>query len=158
MAIAGVVIGALVSLGYALLIVLVIAIGTSDSSSGAPDPGSSSAYIDELDIGDCFDDTSSDDEVTPRDCPDRHDAEMVAIVSLPAGAYPGDNAIEKAADQACAPPFGAYVGKPRDESELYLSWWTPDKYTWNSGDRRVFCVAYGPDNDKLVGTVKNSHR
>lgn len=158
MAIAGVVIGALVSLGYALLIGLVIAIGTSDSSSGAPDPGSSSAYIDELDIGDCFDDTSSDDEVAPRDCPDRHDAELVGIVSLPAGAYPGDKAIEKAADRACTPPFGAYVGKSRDDSELYLAWWTPDKYTWNSGDRRVFCVAYGPDNDKLVGSVKNSHR
>ncbi|HEY3562658.1 MAG TPA: DUF4190 domain-containing protein [Kribbella sp.] len=158
MAIAGVVIGSLVSLGYALLIGLLIAIGTSEDDSGAPDPGASSAYIDELEIGDCFDDTSSDDEVARRECPEQHDGELVAVVTLPDGTYPGDKNIDKLADRACTPPFGTYVGKSRDESELYLAWWTPDKYTWNSGDRRVFCVAYGPGNDKLTGSVKNSHR
>ncbi|HZX07022.1 DUF4190 domain-containing protein [Kribbella sp.] len=163
MAIAGVVIGSLVSLGYVALIGLVIAFGSSGGDSGAPDPsapdpGTNSAYIDELLVGECFNDTSADDQVERQPCPNEHDAELVAIVSLPAGTYPGDKAIDKAADQACTPPFGTYVGKSRDESELYLNWLTPDKYTWNAGDRRVFCVAYGPANKKLTGTVKNSHR
>jgi hypothetical protein len=115
-------------------------------------------YVDELAVGDCFDETSVEDEVIQRDCPVEHDGEMVASVTLPAGAYPGDKAIDDAADQACAGPFGTYVGKSRDDSELELAWWTPDKPTWNSGDRRVFCAAYGPGTDKLTGTVKNSHR
>jgi Domain of unknown function (DUF4190)/Septum formation len=158
MAIAGVVIGSLISLVYVLVLIgLLIAIGTDDDS-GAPDPGVSSAYIDELEIGDCFDDTSSDDEVARRQCPEQHDGELVAIVTLDDGAYPGDKNIDKFADRACTPPFGTYVGKSRDESELYLAWWTPDKYTWSSGDRRVFCAAYGPGDDKLTGSVKNSHR
>jgi hypothetical protein len=159
MAIAGVVIGALVSTGYVLVIGLLIAFASSSTDdSGAPDPGTTSAYIDELGIGDCFDDTSADDQVARRNCPEAHDGELVAIVSLPDGTYPGDQAIEKAADRACTPPFGTYVGKSRDQSELYLAWWTPDQYTWDSGDRRVFCVAYGPGDQKLTGSVKNSHR
>ncbi|TQJ19556.1 DUF4190 domain-containing protein [Kribbella jejuensis] len=159
MAVAGVVIGSLVTIGYVLLIGLLIAFDSSSTDdSGAPDPGSNSAYIDELMIGECFDDTSADDEVERQPCPNAHDAELIAIVSLPDGSYPGDKAIDKDADRACTRPFGTYVGKSRDQSELYLSWLTPDKYTWNSGDRRVFCVAYGPDDEKLTGTVKNSHR
>ncbi|HEY3509802.1 DUF4190 domain-containing protein [Kribbella sp. NPDC051137] len=158
MAIAGIIIGALVTLGYLALIALVIAFASSADTSGAPDPGSSSVYVDELAVGDCFDETSVEDEVIRRDCPVEHDGELVASVDLPAGAYPGDKAIDDAADQACAGPFGAYVGKSRDESELELAWWTPDKPTWNSGDHRVLCAAYGPGTDKLTGTVKNSHR
>ncbi|MFF0266653.1 DUF4190 domain-containing protein [Kribbella sp. NPDC004536] len=159
MAIAGVVIGSLVTIGYIAVIGLLIAFASSGTDdSGAPDPSSNSAYIDELMIGECFDDTNVDDEVERRACPEAHDAELIAIVSLPDGTYPGDKAIDKDADQACTRPFGSYVGKSRDESELYLNWLTPDKYTWDSGDRRVFCVAYGPGNQKLTGTVKNSHR
>jgi Domain of unknown function (DUF4190)/Septum formation len=164
MAIAGLVIGSLVTLGYAALIGLVIAFGsTVDDGYGPPEPVSSSSgatqYIDELQIGDCFDDSGgADDEVIPRTCTEEHDAELVAIVTPPAGAYPGDSGVDKAADRACTPAFGTYVGKSRDESELYLDWWTPDKTTWNQGDRRVFCVAYGPDDEKLTSTVKNSHR
>ncbi|WP_327639481.1 DUF4190 domain-containing protein [Kribbella sp. NBC_00482] len=164
MAIAGLVMGALVTLGYTLLIVLVIALGTSsDDSYSAPDPVSSSnsgptAYVDELTVGECFDEGSEEDEVVRQPCADAHDGEVVAIVSLPGTTYPGDSAINKAADRACAPPFGTYVGKSRDQSELYLDWWTPSKGAWDDGDHRVLCAAFGPDDDKLTGTVKNSHR
>ncbi|MGZ0149204.1 DUF4190 domain-containing protein [Kribbella sp. WER1] len=157
MAIAGVVIGSLVTLGYVALIALAFAFGSSTDDSGAPSPGSK-VYVDELAIGDCFDETGVEDEVFRRDCPVEHDGEIVASVTLPPGAYPGDRAIDDAADRACAGPFGSYVGKSRDESELDLAWWTPDKRTWNSGDRRVLCAAYGPGTDKLTGTVKNTHR
>ncbi|NUR95477.1 MAG: DUF4190 domain-containing protein [Kribbellaceae bacterium] len=157
MAVAGVVIGALVTIGYVVVIGLLIAFASSGTDdSGAPDFGST--YIDELAIGECFDNAGADDEVTRQPCPSEHDGEMVAIVTPPDGAYPGDNGVESLADRSCSRPFGSYVGKSRDESELYLSWWTPDKYTWESGDRRIFCAAYGPSGAKLTGTVKNSHR
>ena len=78
--------------------------------------------------------------------------------SSPSAMSPGDSGVDKAADRACTPAFGTYVGKSRDDSELYLDWWTPDKTTWNHGDRRVFCAARGPDDEKLTTTVKNSHR
>lgn len=158
MAIAGLVIGALVTIGYSLLIALIVWFATSVDDSEGPDPKPSTVYINELRIGDCFDDTSSDDELIARDCPDRHDAELIAVVMLPDGPFPGDSAIDRSADHACVGPFGTYVGKPRDQSELYLDWWTPDESSWNQGGRQVYCVAYGPANQKLVGSVKNSHR
>jgi hypothetical protein len=163
MAIAGLVMGSLVTLGYTLLIVLIVALGTgSDDDYGAPGPGSSTsgptAYVDELAVGECFDQGKEEDEVVRQPCPDAHDGEVVAVVTLPGTTYPGDSAINKAADRACAPPFGTYVGKSRDESELYLDWWTPSKGAWEDGDHRVLCAAFGPDDDKLTGSVKNSHR
>nr|WP_238350673.1 DUF4190 domain-containing protein [Kribbella shirazensis] len=166
MAIAGLVIGSLVTLGYALLFGLVIAFGSSaDDDYGAPaqEPSSSSGsstYIDELTVGECFDidEAGDEDEVVRQPCPNAHDAEIVAVVTLPAGAYPSDQAMDKAAERACSPAFGTYVGKSSTESELYLDWWTPGSSAWSSGDRRVFCAAFGPDDEKLTGTVKNTHR
>lgn len=163
MAIAGLVMGSLVTLGYTLLIVLVIALGSSDDDYSGPDPVSSSSsgpttYVDDLTVGECFDEGSEDDEVVRQPCPDAHDAEVVGIPTLPGTTYPGDSAINKAADRACAPVFGTYVGKARDQSELYLDWWTPSKEAWDDGDHRVLCAAFGPDDNKLTGTVKNSHR
>jgi hypothetical protein len=163
MAIAGLVMGSLVTLGYTLLIVLVIALGSSDGNYSSPDPVSSSSsgpttYVDDLTVGECFDEASADDEVVRQPCPDAHDAEVVGIVTIPGTTYPGDSAIDKAADRACSPVFGTYVGKSRDQSELYLDWWTPSKGAWDDGDHRVLCAAFGPDDNKLTGTVKNSHR
>jgi hypothetical protein len=164
MAIAGLVIGSLVTIGYAVLIGLVIVLGSTGADDyGSPEPVSSystgpTTSVDDLAVGECFDDGNQEDEVVRQPCTLAHDGELVAIVTPPAGAYPGDSGVDKAADRACAPAFGTYVGKSRDESELYLDWWTPDKTTWNHGDRRVFCAAYGPNDEKLTSTVKNSHR
>jgi hypothetical protein len=163
MAIAGLVIGSLVTLGYILLFGLVIAFGSSaDDDYGSEPVGSSSSgttsYVDELVVGECFDDTSTEDEVVRQPCSIEHDGEIVAIVTLPAGAYPGSDGIDMAADRACSPAFGKYVGKSSDESELYLNWWTPGKSAWDDGDRRVLCAAFGPDDEKITGTVKNSRR
>jgi hypothetical protein len=166
LAIAGLVIGSLVTIGYGLLIGFLFVLGsTADEDYGTPEqPVSSSSsgpttYIDELQVGECFDDSGgADDEVIRQPCTEGHDGELVAIVTPAAGAYPGDSGVDKVADRACTPAFGTYVGKPRDQSELYLDWWTPDKTTWNHGDRRVFCAARGPDDEKLTATVKGSHR
>ncbi|TDW97999.1 DUF4190 domain-containing protein [Kribbella sp. VKM Ac-2566] len=163
MAIAGLVMGSLVTLGYTLLIVLFVALGSSDDDYSGPDPVTSSnsgptTYVDELAVGECFDEGGEEDEVVRQPCPDEHDGEVVGVVTLPGTTYPGDSAINKQADRACGPVFGTYVGKSRDQSELYLDWWTPSKGAWNDGDHRVLCAAFGPDDDKLTGTVKNSHR
>jgi hypothetical protein len=165
LAIAGLVIGSLVTIGYVLLFAFLFVIGSrADDNYGSPEqPVSSNSgptqYIDELKVGDCFNDSGgAEDEVILLACTVEHDGELVAIVSPPAGAYPGDSGVDKAADRVCTPAFGTYVGKSRDDSELYLDWWSPDKTTWNHGDRRVFCAARGPDDEKLTATVKGSHR
>ncbi|MGW7687026.1 DUF4190 domain-containing protein [Kribbella sp. NPDC054772] len=164
MAIAGLVIGSLVTLGYALLFGLVIAYGSSsDDDYGSPEPVSSystgpTTEVDSLAVGECFDDTGQDSEVIRQPCTEPHDGEIISDVRLAAGAWPGDNAVDKAAEQACSPTFTSYVGKSTADSELELMYWTPTKRLWNQGDRLTVCAAYGPDGDQLTSSVKNSHR
>ncbi|WP_371406687.1 DUF4190 domain-containing protein [Kribbella sp. NBC_00662] len=164
MAIAGLVIGSLVTIGYAVLIGLVIILGsTVDDDYGSPEPVSSysagpTTSVDDLAVGECFDDGNSEAEVVRQPCTLAHDGEVIADVTLPEGPYPGDNGVDKAADRACSPTFTSYVGKSPDDSELDLSYWTPTRSLWEDDDRLVVCAAYGPDHDKLTSTVKNSHR
>jgi hypothetical protein len=163
MAIAGLVIGSLTTIGYLVLFGALIAFGSSfDEDYGAPDPVSSPpadiTYVEYLAVGECFDDGEDEDEAIRKPCAEPHDAEIVADVTLPAGPYPGDKGVRKAADSSCATEFGKYIGTPPDESELESAYWSPDEHLWNHDDRRVICAAYGPDDEPLTGSVKGTHR
>ena len=166
MAIAGLVLGALVTLGYALIITLAIAFGSSvDDGYGAPSSTPSTVsnygttYVDELKVGECFDDGYDEGEAFVKPCADSHDAEIIADVTLPAGPYPGDRAVRKSAQNSCEAEFAKYVGIPADESELEWAYWSPDRELWEEDDdRRVICAAYGPDDEPLTGSVKGTKR
>jgi hypothetical protein len=164
MAIAGLVIGSLVTIGYVALIGFLIVLGsTYDEGYGSPEPVSSystgpTTSVDDLAVGECFDDGSEEAEVVRQPCTLAHDGEVIADVTLPEGPYPGDNGVDKAADRACTPRFTSYVGKSPDDSELDLSYWTPTRSIWEDDDRLVVCASYGPDHEKLTSTVKDSHR
>ncbi|HET6985493.1 MAG TPA: DUF4190 domain-containing protein, partial [Kribbella sp.] len=163
MAIAGLVIGSLTTIGYLVLFGALIAYGSSvDEDYGAPGPASSSpadiTYVEYLAVGDCFDDGEDENEVIRKPCGEPHDAEVVADVTLPAGPYPGDKGVRKASQSSCAQEFGEYVGTPEDESELESAYWSPDEDLWNHNDRVVICAAYGPADEPLIGSVKGTHR
>ncbi|WP_329005211.1 DUF4190 domain-containing protein [Kribbella sp. NBC_00709] len=163
MAIAGLVIGSLVTIGYLALIGLVIAFGSTSDDYSSPEPVSSyssgpTTTVDDLAVGECFNDGNEEDEVVRQPCTAVHDGEVISDVTLPDGPYPGDSGVDKAADRACSPDFTSYVGKSPDDSELDLFYWTPTQSLWADNDRLVVCAAYGPDHEKLTTTVKNSHR
>jgi hypothetical protein len=164
MAIAGLVLGAVVTLGYALLIALLVALGstTDDEYYGAPEPSSSyssnTVYVDDLVVGNCFDEGDEEDEAIRKPCAEPHDAEIIAEVTLPAGPYPGDQGVDSAAEKNCGTEFGGYVGKSVQDSELEPGWWTPTRDLWDHNDRVVICAAYGPEYDLLTGSVKGTRR
>ncbi len=114
--------------------------------------------VDDLVVGECFDDGDEDDEAVRQPCNQPHDAEIIADVTLPAGAYPGDSGVKRAAETSCDAEFSKYVGKTVDKSELEPGYWWPTKAVWNDNDRVVICAAYGPGYDQLTETVKGSHR
>jgi hypothetical protein len=159
---------ALVMIGYVVLIVLIgIGIGlwaTVDDYSGSPEPVSSystdpTTTVADLAVGDCFDDGNAEG-VVRLPCTIAHDGEIIGIVTLREGPYPGDNAVDKAADRACTHEFTKYVGKSVDDSELDLYYWPPNEDQWNDDDRVVVCDATyrGDAYAKLTGTIKHSHR
>jgi hypothetical protein len=171
-AIAGLVLGSLVTIGWAIFIVAMVAFGfSSDDDYGAPPPSWHSTpvptttystdpttTVDDLVVGECFDEGEEEDEAVRQPCNQPHDAEIIADVTLPAGAYPGDKGVQRAAETSCDAEFSKYVGTTVDDSELEPGYWWPTQEVWNHNDRVVVCAAYGPDYDQLTETVKGSHR
>ena len=162
-AVAGLVIGSLVTTGWAILLVIMFAIdwtGSGEEYYGAPPPTSSvpATYVDELAVGECFDEVGSDDEVEREVCLEPHDAEMFAVETLPARPWPGESAVVKASEAACDKAFLSYVGIEIGKSRLDTDLWYPDSASWDEGDRKVLCIAYGPDGDQLDGSVRGTKR
>jgi hypothetical protein len=130
----------------------------ADPPGGHHDAQRVSTAVDDLAVSECFDDGNAEDEVVRQPCPVAYDGEIISVVTLPEGPYPGDNRVDKAADRACTRDFTKYVGKSFDDSDLDLYYWTPSEHLWNDDDRPVVCAAYGYAHAKLTGTIKNSHR
>ncbi|TWD81155.1 uncharacterized protein DUF4190 [Kribbella amoyensis] len=134
---------------------------TAPSSSEPTAPSSSSPdalYIDDLIVGQCFDDGAEEDEVVPLSCAGPHDGEVYAVVTLPAQTWPGEREVSKQSGKACDREFQPYVGIGVDDSELETATWYPRLASWSRGDRSVYCAAYGPDSEQLDQTVKGSKR
>lgn len=169
LAVAGVVLGALQTV-FLLVVGALFAVGVwagfrdlgtiEDPTEPAftTQPGEDTLWITDLRVGECFDDAGEDGEVYPMDCAEDHDAEVYAGVVLPPGKYPGDRAVEAAAEKSCDREYLVYVGTPVTKTSLEPSFWYPGREDWEGGDRSVTCVVYGPDGELLTGTVKGSKR
>jgi hypothetical protein len=164
-AVVGIASGALVML-FAGLMVALFAIGFSsaDDNYGSPEPVSSysppagTTYVDELVVGECFDDGSTEEEVVRQPCTGVHQGELFAIGTLSQQPWPGEQEVRKASQATCDKAFLTYVGIAVDDSELETLVWYPDRTAWSAGDRRVMCAAYGPDSEDLDGSVKGTKR
>lgn len=163
-AVIGLVVGGLITVVWAVLMIAMIAVGfaADDEYTGSSSPTSSQGQpaltVDNLVVGECFDDGSVEEEVERAACTDPHDAELYAVVTLPAQPWPGDEKVGDQAEAACDREFRTYVGIPSDRSELEPVVWYPDLDAWSHGDRNAYCTTYGPDEDPLTGTVKNTKR
>lgn len=119
-----------------------------------------------LEVGDCYDlpDAGSVPEwsssVYAVPCDESHMFELYADIDvpesqLPAGEYPGDEAIWEAADAVCLPAFEAYVGESYEDSFLEFWYYTPTEISWKYDDRRVLCVL-GDEDGRVTGSAEGS--
>ncbi|MGC5168644.1 septum formation family protein [Luteimicrobium sp. DT211] len=110
-----------------------------------------------LHVGDCllaergdFDSTATAstevDSVPVTPCSDPHDAEIYAETMLPAGEFPGDDAVGDQADDYCDTQFTALTGLAyEDATSLDYTDYVPTEDGWNmDGDRLVQCVLLLP--------------
>lgn len=114
----------------------------------------------ELTVGTCVNDADVADffwGLPVVDCDEPHDSEIYEIVDLPAGDYPGDDAVYALSDELCFDAFEPYVGLPYEESDLYFLFYSPDKRSWGFDDRAVLCTLYDPDGP-IEGSVRDSRR
>lgn len=113
----------------------------------------------ELEVGQCFDDPDSFDEVANVEiveCAEPHDNEVYELFDLPDGDYPGDTTIEDNAVDGCLAAFDVYVGRDYASSSLDMRFLVPTPDTWGSGDREVVCVLYDLNGAQLTGSVQGT--
>jgi hypothetical protein len=94
--------------------------------------------------------------VTVVDCRADHQAEVTARTVLPGTKWPGDAAVQSAAEAKCKPPFEKYVGVPFDSSRLDLNFLTADATGWRQGDHTLICFVYDPDDGHLTRALRGA--
>lgn len=121
---------------------------------------SSDADVFALQVGDCLNVADLNDPeiatvpVSPCDQP--HDAEIYAEKTLPKGDFPGDDAVQAAAEEFCIPEFESFVGIGFDQSTLDAFPLTPLEDGWNMRDDRLIqCVVY-TEGDPVSASFKGS--
>ena len=139
----------------AIVVVLTAACG----GGGGDDPGGLPAepFALGLDEGECFDRLESPDvtEVPSVPCDQAHDLEVIAVVALPEGDFPGDDQVVTAATTVCQEEFEGYVGRPSQDSGLLVVPLPPSRAQWDGGDRSVVCAA-GLVDGQLEESVRDS--
>ncbi|MBL3665730.1 DUF4190 domain-containing protein [Streptomyces sp. M2CJ-2] len=113
-----------------------------------------------LEEGDCFDSpdglvgwTIEADQVP---CSQEHDGEVFALVTLPDGAFPGDDSLVETADDRCYALQDGYAmdawALPSDVDVYHI---TPSRESWDYGDRVITCVFGNRDADAtLTGSLR----
>jgi hypothetical protein len=156
MAISGIVLGAISMLAWTGLIIIAIATGVTAEPDRSPSGqvtggGQSQIFVDKLKAGDCFSGGRKDqiDLVTPIPCTSPHESQVVTIIELPGGPYPGEAKVTSEAEKGCSdkadPLLTDSAYNDLDPSYIY-----PDADTWR-GDRSVLCLVEAPS-----GTTKGS--
>ena len=122
-----------------------------------------SGNVFELAIGDCFDDgdlvlgeLEEIGDVPLVECSEPHDNEVYAVVDVDGEEFPGEQAVQDQADEACLSTFDAFVGLDYESSTLDFGWLVPTADSWNMGDRVIACFVYRMDLEKVTGTLEGA--
>ncbi|KAB1147692.1 DUF4190 domain-containing protein [Streptomyces luteolifulvus] len=146
------------SVGLALWAVSLSTGFVLDVWEGAKNAAKDSASMNK---GTCFDSPSGlegaayDFDEVP--CAGAHDGEVFAVVTLPSGAYPGDDEVTDTADDKCYALQASYAmdawAVPEDVDVYYL---VPTRQSWRLGDHEITCVFGNTEEDAgLTGSLRN---
>jgi hypothetical protein len=99
-------------------------------------------------------------ELPVIECARSHTHEIYAVVDYDRGdVFPGQEELEKFAQQACVREFEPYVGTSAFDSSLSFSYLTPTLGSWNDqDDRAVLCVLSDTQAEPLTGSMKGIGR
>ncbi|WP_139416793.1 septum formation family protein [Agromyces laixinhei] len=111
-------------------------------------------------VGDCMNEVSEElvSEVPVVPCDQPHDEEVYFDLTLDGDEFPGEEAVQTRADEACLAQFEPFVGLAYDSSTLGFYAYRPSQESWERAeDRVVSCVIYDPAG-KVTGTLAGSAR
>lgn len=149
MAITGVVVGVLNVV--AVLAVIVWGITTELRGDGLRDESgevtsAGAVPVEELTRGDCVNGLNDDGEYIGElpavPCTEPHEGEVFAILELPDGEWPGEEAILDQAARACTDRLAFYSADVYEDESIYVLPLSPTARGWWLDDRAVICIAY----------------
>ena len=128
-----------------------------DESGEIVKGGDSSVF--DLQIGDCIGanlDNGEMSEIGVVPCDDPHQYEIFAITKSSLDTYPGKEALGEDATSKCLSFFNDYFQINFEESQLYLTHFTPTEDSWNQmDDREITCRAFRRNEKTMVARVRN---
>ncbi|MCK0117678.1 DUF4190 domain-containing protein [Isoptericola sp. S6320L] len=167
-AIAGIVLGAIATVAWSLVIVFFFVLATNEDVQDSFQEGFQESFNDsyqqsmglDMVVGDCFDppaDLTSGDPMSPADCAGPHGAEVIAVDQVEATEYPGDDAMVSQIETLCLDAFSEYIGVEYADSALEAVYFHPTQASWALGDRLLLCSAATMDGSPLeAGSVAGS--
>ena len=162
MAIAGIVLSALWTLGFVLLIVVAAASSTpsgpvtpttSPTASPTAEPTteppvttapSTAISATDLQVGDCLNDLTDSTDVSSLPsvpCSQPHQGEVFAVFDLPPGPYPGAAGVDDLVSKGCNARLADYSPSAPSDDAIGLFSVYPLEQNWDRGDREVVCIA-----------------
>lgn len=113
----------------------------------------------ELTVGMCLDETFATgtvQDVPELPCDQPHWGEIYDLFDIEGDVFPGDAAVNTAAEEGCLASFAGYVGIDFAQSILLVNYLVPTEQSWTGGDdREVVCFAYS-DGEPLTGSAQGT--
>jgi Septum formation/Bacterial PH domain len=130
--------------------------GAADSS--AVDADAQRVYWEDLQPGMCVRADPNEMDYIVVDCSAEHEEEVMSRDTLARSKeYPGDAAVDDAAQQKCESAFASYVGLELVESRLDLDYLTPDKDSWTAGKVTLICLVLDPDHYQITRALRGAN-
>lgn len=128
-------------LALVVTVVVVRADGPDRDAAGAV-RGERSISLEDVQPGDCIRDISAQtgSYVTVVPCTTSHYGEVIARLTLPSGAWPGDEPVKELAHAGCDKLFVGYAGVKRDDDKVTMLTAVPEELDWPA-ERGVVCIA-----------------
>ncbi len=160
MAIAGIVLGGLVTLASAAIILFVVALSGSEEFRES----FSESYVESFnaaagyEVGQCMDLPADSIDSAEVACNQPHHGEIVGVQVLTDASFPGEDNAYAMAEEVCLEAFADYVGIEFTESDLDMLYLYPTQASWSIGDRQIACWAENLDGTELTESVAGTAR
>jgi len=143
LAIGGLVLSALWTIGIAAVIAIAVLTGAQRSEGGqVTEAGSVNVF--DVRVGDCIEEIAEDPSATSVDavpCAEPHRAEVISTITLPDGEWPGERSVFSEADRGCPEALETETA-PSSRDGLETFYLHPTERSWElQDDRDIVCIA-----------------
>lgn len=116
---------------------------------------SADADVFALRVGDCLNMVVAEqvESVPVVPCSEPHTDEVYHDFQMPEGDFPGNEAVNTAAEEGCLAAFEPFVGVAFEDSVLDVSWYSPTQESWEGMDDRVISCIVSDPNGEVTGSL-----